>query len=408
MLKSIGKVSLWIFVFVCTYAFAKFQGGYSAWFLFFATSVIGLYVFLTHRFAGRGLSSKRRVSSTKLTAGGSLEVDIEIRNAAKWPLPWLVVEDIVPHRLLIQGSDHRRMFFPGFEKRIRMKYVIPNMQRGKYMIQETVLRTGDIFGFGRHEFVQKHYDDITVYPKTVPLQNWHTVNRFNSGMSYAQNRMAEDTANVLGVRDYTPGDRLSRIHWRATARTGSIKSKEFELHVTNDLMFFYNRSKADYPAGSGQAFESSVSIVASLIRYGLEKKYSVGLVSYGKEQMILPLSRNQDHYIRILEHLALVQPDADQQFSDVILKESHYLSRGCTAVLVTPVLTEDIVKVSGFLEYRKIKTELFLLKPMLNVSEIEQQLIGRAAVFGITVYIVGSEQELADAVRGPSGHVAIS
>lgn len=335
-----------------------------------------------------------------------LEVNLEIRYGGKWPLAWLAVEEQIPQRWVLQGTLNRRMFFPSFENKIRMSYTVINVQRGKYSMYNTVLRTGDIFGFVRKEFVHSRQDVITVYPKTVQIRYWHTVNRFNTGASFAQNRMAEDTNNVLGVREYAPGDRLSRIHWRATARTGSIKSKEFELHVTNDLMFFLNRSKFDYDPSMGPIFETAVTTVASLIRYGLEKKYSVGLVSYGKERMILPVSRNQEQYIKVLEHLALVQPDSDQSFKETVLKEINYLSKGSTAVLITPVIDEEIVKLVSFLEYRKIKTEFFLIRNASSVTEQTRQQIGQLTAFGVHVYVVGSEQELEEAVKGEVSYVA--
>lgn len=406
MAKSAGTILLWAVLLVSAFSYAKFQGGYASWFLLFATFVIALYVFLTKYFAGRKISSERQLSATKLSAGSSLEVDLDIRSYSKWPLAWLVVDDLIPHRLVIRGAENKRIFFPGFEKRIRMKYSIPNLQRGKYSIEDTVLRTGDIFGFYRKEIIHRRNHEITVYPRIVPVRYWHTVNQFNAGMSFAQNRMTEDTTNVLGVRDYAPGDRLSRIHWRASARTGVLKSKEFELHVTNELMFFFNRSRQDYTPGGGPVFETAVTTTASLIRYGLEKKYSVGVVSYGGEKMILAVSRSQEQFVRVLEHLALVQPDSDMPFKEIVLKEIGYMPRGSTAVLITPLLDQEMVSLVSFLEYRKIKTELFLIKNAALITPEERNLIGKLAVFGVHAYFVGSEQELEEAVRGPAVHAA--
>ncbi|MFC4766899.1 DUF58 domain-containing protein [Effusibacillus consociatus] len=406
MFRSAGTVILWTVILASAFSYAQFQGGYASWFLLFAASTIALYVFLTKYYAGRHLTTERRVSSTKLTAGSTLEVDLDIRSKSRWPLAWLVVEDLIPHKLVIRGTANRRMFFPGFDKRIRMKYTIPDLQRGKYSMRDTILRTGDIFGFYRKEIVHRRDEKITVYPRIVPIRYWHTVNQFNTGMSFAQNRIAEDTTNVLGVRDYAPGDRLSRIHWRATARTGALKSKEFELHVTNELMFFFNRSRQDYGAGGGPIFEMAVTTTASLIRYGMEKKYSVGLVSCGQEKMILPVSRSQEHFIKILEHLTLVQPDLDLSFKEIVLREISYLSRGSTIVMITPMLNEEIVKLVSLLEYRKIKTEFFLLKSSASITPEERQQIAKLAIFGVHVYFVASEQELDEAVRGPVVHAA--
>ena len=49
------------------------------------------------------------------------------------------------------------------------------------------------------------------------------------GFSHASAaRASRETTQINGIREFLPGDRLSRIHWGATAKTGQWKSKEFE------------------------------------------------------------------------------------------------------------------------------------------------------------------------------------
>ncbi|MGZ4134758.1 MAG: DUF58 domain-containing protein, partial [Tumebacillaceae bacterium] len=326
----------------------------------------------------------------------------------KWPHPWVMIEDSLPTRLLLQSGSSRELHFPGFNRKMQLSYTLPNMPRGKYTLGDTYITTGDVFGLFRKEVIHQRTDDVTVYPTVVPIKYWHTVNKFNTGNSYAQNRMSEDSSNVIGVRDYAAGDRLSRIHWRASARTGQLKTKEFELHVTNDLMFFLNRSEQAYMGGSNQLFEMAVTTCASLAKYAVTKKYSVGLVSYGREKLTIPSSRNLEQYIRIIEHLAIVQPDSGNEFHEVVLKEANYLSRGSTAVLITPVLDDQLVNLIGFLEYRKIKSELFYMVGGRQMTEEDHARIGKLSVFGVQTYLVRDENELEDIVRGPMNYASNS
>ena len=408
MLKKVGRITLWVVLLAATFAYGKFQGGFSAWFMFYASVSLAIYELLTERYALRASTSTRTLSSHKLSAGQTLEVDVLVELDGKWPLPWLVLEDALPTRLLLQSGSNRDLHFPGRNTKTRLTYSLPNMPRGKYTLGDTYLVTGDIFGLFRREIVHPRTDTVTVYPKVLPIKFWHTVHKFNTGNSYAQNRMSEDSSNVIGVRDYAPGDRLSRINWRASARTGALKSKEFELHVTNDLMFFLNRSQQAYMGGSNQLFELAVTTCASLAKYGITKKFSVGLVSYGQERLTIPQSRNFEQYLRILEHLAIVQPDGGDDFHEAVLKEVNYLQRGSTVVLVTPVLDDRLVNVIGFLEYRKIKTELFLIVGGRPVDEADQARIGKLSVLGVHTYIVRDENELEDVVRGPNAYASNS
>ncbi|MCX7572065.1 DUF58 domain-containing protein [Tumebacillus sp. DT12] len=407
-MKRFGRIMLWAALVLVAFSYGNFQGGFAAWFLFYATFLIALYEWLTERYALRSSTSTRRLSSHRLTAGQTLEVDVLVEVQGKFPLPWVVVEDSLPTRLLLQSGSNRELHFPGFDRKLRVTYHLQNMPRGKYTIGDTHLVTGDVFGLYRKEAVHRRSDEVTVYPRVMPIKYWHSVHKFNTGNSYAQNRMTEDSANVIGVRDYAPGDRLSRIHWRASARTGSLKTKEFELHVTNDMMFFLNRTARDYMGASQQLFELAVTTCASLSKYALQRKFSAGLVSYGRDRMTIPQSRNEEHYFRIIEHLAVVQPDGDSEFRDAILREVNYLQRGSTVVLVTPVLDDEIVKLIGFLEYRKVKAELFYVVGGRTVDETDHARIGKLSTLGVHTYLLHEENDLEDAVRGPAAYASNS
>jgi uncharacterized protein (DUF58 family) len=404
--KTTGRYVLWLTLLAVTFAYGKFQGGFASWFLFYSVFLLAFYEWGTSRFALRRSTSTRKLSSHKLSAGQTLEVDIMVEIEGKWPLPWLVIEDSLPTRLLFQSGSNRELHFPGFNKKLRLTYTLPNMPRGKFTLGDTYLTTGDLFGLFKKEVLHRRFDEITVYPKVIPIKHWYSVNKFNAGSSFAQNRMSQDSSNVIGVRDYAPGDRLSRIHWRATARTGELKTKEFELHVTNDLMFFLNRSEQAYLGSSNQLFETAVTACASLAKYAISKKYSVGVVSYGRERMTIPQSRHLEQYMRIIEHLAIVQPDGADDFQDALLREANYLSRGSTAVLLTPVVDDKLVQVVGFLEHRKIKAELFYLIGGRQLDEADHARIGKLATFGVHTHLIRDENELDDVVRGPMGYAS--
>ncbi|BCJ87167.1 DUF58 domain-containing protein [Effusibacillus dendaii] len=406
MVRTLIHVLLWAISLVAAYLYARFQGGFASWFLLSATSVIAVYEFLTRLLAGRGMRSRRFLSATGLTAGQDLDVELDVQFANRWPVVWLAIEDQIPRELQIRGAVNRRIFFPGFQTKLWMRYKISNLQRGKYTFGDTVFRTSDIFGFERRKMVHRRNDSITVYPKMVPIHTWNTVNRLNNGLSFAQNQAVEDTVNVLGIREYAPGDRLSQIHWRTTAKTGRLMTKEFEWHSTNEWVLFFNRNAEDFAAESLITFETAVTVAASLMRYGLHKKHAVGLVSYGKERMAIPPYRSQDQFLKVLDHLAVVQPDSELPFTAVLLRELAYLPKGATAVLITPVIGDELVKVMDLLHYRRIKSELFLLKSHSHLSERERTCLVKLEKYGVLTHLIGSEQDLAGTIGGATVRAA--
>lgn len=165
---------------------------------------------------------------------------------------------------------------------------------------------------------------------------------------------------MVGVRDYVPGDRLNRIHWKATARGQGLKVKEFEHRTTNDFLFVLDRRGWSYEK-ERELFERAVSLTASLIAYAIDRRFSAGLISCGTKRTAFPLGRSQDHLLRLFEHLATVEADGKEPLSQTVLRESVYLPAGATLVIVTPLLDDPLVEAVSQLAYRKIKVELFWL-----------------------------------------------
>ena len=63
---------------------------------------------------------------------------------------------------------------------------------------------------------------LLVYPEIAPLEGYDLASRMPLGEIRMTHRLFEDPTRIAGVRAYEAGDPLNRVHWRATARTGSL------------------------------------------------------------------------------------------------------------------------------------------------------------------------------------------
>ena len=253
-----------------------------------------LGVYLLSRFLARqwaeNLSAERECDNSPREVGQSAEVVVTLRNRGALPILWVLVEDLLPEqalrrptRLAVKGKRLQvANLLPRQTKRI--KYKITFEMRGYYPVGPSVLETGDVFGLHRRHRVIGEPVFIMVYPKVVPLPKYDFSSRRPIGEIRLQNRLFEDPTRTAGVRPYMIGDPLSRVHWRATARTGELHSRIFEptsLAGATLLVDFH----ADGYHRRGEPYRSDLAVtVAASVAYAVSVlNQQLGLASNGRD-----------------------------------------------------------------------------------------------------------------------------
>jgi len=94
--------------------------------------------------------------------------------------------------------------------------------------------------------------------------------------------------------------------------------------------------------------EQTISVAASIANYAFEQRYEVGVVANGciphSDQSIKVLpSRRPDQLARVMEALAAVTSFATSSIEALLLAESPRLPWGSTLVVVTAVITDDLL-----------------------------------------------------------------
>lgn len=373
-----------------TFLYGKIQGGFVSWFLFYSLLSLILYVWAVSRYALKDIRVHRTFSRPRLTAGGDLEVEITIQNRSSFPIPYLLIEDDQPEKLSAPKQKKKNLIYPWFRSKSVIRYQISHLKRGIYRWDKIELMTGDLFGFIRVQKVIPLPGEVMVYPKTYSVQKWQSENEKNSGTVFSQNQTSEDAASLTGVREYRIGDRFHRIHWKQTAKTMRLMTKEFERFVTNDFMFILDQEKQKYTGFESERFETAVELTASLVKFGEEKRFMTGLLAEGGNRRRTPLARGPEHLMNIYEILAVAEPDSEIPFPDTVLNEIPYLPFGTTVVLITPILDHRLYQLLAELSIRKMKTEVMMITG--REEDIEGPKMNLLRQNGIAFYFISSSK----------------
>ena len=252
-------------------------------------------------------------------------------------------------------------------------------KRGFYRFGPAHLKSGDLFGLFSQEGWQEGDDWLIVYPKVVPIAELGLLSKEPFGEIKARQRIFDDPMRTIGVRDYQPEDSFKHIHWKATARQQKLQTRVYEPTTSYNLIVFLN--VATFPKHwqgiDPVLLERTISVAASIANYAAEQRYIVGVIANGSvphsDQPIKVLpSRDPKQLVRILEALAAVTGFATSSIENLLLEESPKLPWGATLVVVTGVVTEELV--ATLLRLRDVGRRLVLVS--LDQKPLRQELEG--------------------------------
>lgn len=388
------------------------------------------------RRAGRDGEEEASPDGLALEIGERVVVTVTVRNAGSLPVPWVLIEDHLPNaaldprnpKLKVRGKRAAVVLLRGGGEAV-VEYKLECLGRGYHQIGPLVLETGDLFGLHRRFRVVADPRFVLVYPRVVPLVGYDIASRRPIGDVRLSHRLYEDPTRIAGVRPYQQGDPLSRVHWRATARTGQLHSKVHEPSTLSGMTVLLDFHKDGYPsrgepARSELAVVTAVSLVHAVTLIGQQ----VGLVTNARdgaerirtegwqrdptsrrearaeaeevgdterlEPLVVPTRRGPEPFARAREILARAELTDGLTFAELVVETAHRLPRDATAMAVLPAVTREAAAVLGNLRRKGMAVSVVLV--MLDESALEKAYALLLAEGVRDLRRLGDEASLAD------------
>jgi uncharacterized protein (DUF58 family) len=359
-------------------------------------SLLGLAIFLSagasylwDRYCLTRVEYRRSFMPRRAFYGETVTFTMEVTNRKALPLAWLEVVDELPEELvplsgrIIPSVRQRRrhlvnMFSLRWYERVRRRFTLRCDARGYFPLGPARIRSGDIFGFTVRGKDLERVDYLLVYPRVVPLGSLGLPALTPIGDVRRPRHLLEDATRVAGAREYVPGDPLRRIHWKATAKSGELRAKQYETTTSHRLAIFLNLDTlgrwAEYRGFIRPLLELLMVTAASVANWAVESGHLIGMYAngylpQGLRWVRIPPASGTHTLALILEALAKLFATPVMPLGDLLQLEARTLPLGTTAVVVTAVV--DRALMAGIERFRQ-------------------------AGGGVVVVVVGDEQEDVD------------
>ena len=327
LLRLIGIVA----VLAGAFAYAQFQGGAVSWTVFYMVLPFGLYGIFLYLYPLRAVTAEREVGRREIPYGSPLRSTVRLGRRFMFPLLYVSVKEVTGNATQIPMPS--TLFIWGFRRRREWAYETDPLKRGEHVLEGIEIEAADFFGWMRKRRFIPLRQTITVLPKLTDMREVPSEASEERGSAAASFASVKESSVATGIRDYQPGDRLSRIHWPAFARTGELHSKELEDRRAQDLLLVLDGSPSPQ-------FEEQVGFAASILKKSVETRAAAGFLSLGESGAAIPRVEGPDSLRAAMLHLARFAPSDGGHLPPA---GSRSLAAARTMTVITGPLTETWV-----------------------------------------------------------------
>ena len=265
----------------------------------------------------------------------------------------VLVYDELPDEMELVSGNNIRLFWKGpGETELTHRYSFRCPRRGFYWFTSTRWEIRHPLGFSKP--VQGKADgelEITVFPRVLATRRLRTAR----GLAVtplpmaALARMGIQTTDFREIRQYTPGDPMRNVNWKATARRVSDGVSvplvnQYEFEGKRAVWLFFDSSEY---MGVGTSIrsplEQAIEAASGLGYYYLNSGYHLGAHFSNRPDQMLPADTGRRQFLRLTQQLLKLEPQGPRYdlLAAIRVCQSQLLSYSPRCIILTRLDTAD-------------------------------------------------------------------
>lgn len=325
---SVISAVAWVLVcllVLCVWAAVSWQWG-EAW---FAAGFLALVLVLAVPFVlgGHHVSAELHLARNRVVVGERANGSLVVANTTRHRiLPLTIQLPVGP-----TTADFDLPSLHGLERHEEL-FAIPTSKRAVLDLGPVLAVRADPLWLLRRDQTLTDPDVLHVHPRTVPIGS--SSSGFIRDLEGKTIRKISDHDVAFhALREYVPGDDRRFIHWKTSARTGTLMVRQFEETRRAHLMLVLSTRLDDY--ATDEEFELAVSAAASLGTQTLRDGHTLS-------QMTSTTHLRSEHPVVLLDQLSGVDYEGMvPRLSETVRRLGSEVSGASVAVFVTGSLAPD-------------------------------------------------------------------
>ncbi len=250
------------------------------------------------------LSADIEVLPARVRRGEAALASVTIRNIADRRSGALQIS--LPHGATATDTHLRSL---GGSTRRTIAVALPTARRGVLRVGPVHVRRSDPFGLLTRSQQVGEAAVVHVHPVVHPLTPLASA-RSSSPDGLSVDSRTDGGVTFHALREYVPGDDPRHVHWRSSARAGTLLVRRYVDPSEPVTTVLLDTRAYAYPSGAAgdRAFDAAVDVAASVLFASARRRFPVRLRTTGDVRVAGRGGRGDDQVV--LDALAQVERDA--------------------------------------------------------------------------------------------------
>jgi len=341
-------------------------------------AVLFLQTVVFCRFCFYKLDYKCEFSVPEAHEGDNIYLIETVHNCKLLPVPWLKVDIHSSRWLDFAGScsvvtqEDRRVtssfVLKGFQKTTR-RWKLKCLKRGVFITENVTLVSGDLLNFNVVSEAVPVNAHLIVYPEIIQLDKIFEPVNLLQGDRTVNRWIIDDPFMIAGAREYTYGDPLRYIHWKASARTGNLMVKKNEYTSRHGLTVLLNMQSVLYEyedtIDKGIAelgIKTAATMFDAALKEGMAVKFATNGCTFAgaKEPVITGEAADKEHITGLFDILARLIMKNVKDFEG-LLDDLEPDLENTEVVIITAYLSKRICEQADHLALKGNDVSIYLL-----------------------------------------------
>ena len=301
------------------------------------------------------------VGAERTVEGGTVELELELRSDVG--VPHAEVALILPEDARAVDGPNPALVRMGPGQSVELAWRVECDRWGAYPLGEAAVRSRDALGLFVYEQRVGQPQPLKVYPSAERLRS---VLRPLATQPSAGNQVARERGEGIEFADLRPfvhGDRLRRINWRATARSGELWVNELHPERNTDVVLFLDTFVEARREDAG-TLDLQVRAAATLAERYLAHRDRVGLVVFGGILNWLTPATGIVQRYRIVDALLDAEIMLSYAWKDIDIVPRRTLPPQALVVALSPLLDDRALAALSDLRRRGFDVAVIEISPV--------------------------------------------